>query len=72
MNCYLVKIYDGSMGCGATATYCSNVTKAVAKSICRYFNRQICQQERICGCPIDIQYYVDCPDFHEPDLDYWR
>ena len=72
MNDYSVMIYDESMGDGATATYISQVTKAVAKSICRHLNRQVCRQEQIAGCQIDIQYYVDCPDFHEPDLDYWR
>lgn len=32
----------------------------------------IIEQEHLCGCTIDIQYYVKCSDFHEPTLDYWR
>lgn len=72
MDNYSVMIYDGSMEYGATATYIPQVTKAVAKSICRYLNQQIYQQEQIAGCQIDIQYYVDCPDFHEHNLDCWR
>lgn len=72
MEKYSVMIYDGSMGFGATALYISDVTKAIAKSICRHLNRQIYRQEHLCGCAIDIQYYVERPDFHEPTLDYWR
>lgn len=69
---YSVMIYDGSMGDDTITKYISQVTEAVAKSICRHFNRQIRQQERTDKCQIDIQYYVDCPDFHEHTLDYWR
>lgn len=69
---YSVMIYDGSMGYDAIATYISQVTQTMAKSICRHFNRQISRQEQIAKCQIDIQYYVDCPDFHERTLEYWR
>ncbi len=70
MGSYSVMVYDGSMGYSATAIYASQVTKAVAKSICRYLNRQIWRQKQLSRCQIDIQYYVDYPDYHEKNLDY--
>lgn len=72
MGDYSVMVYDGSMGYGASGLYLKNVTKAIAKSVCRYLNRQIQRQEQKCRCQIDIQYYVECPYEHEPDLEYWR
>lgn len=72
MGRYSVMVYDGSIGDGTITTYIAQVTVAVAKSICRHFNREIYQHGRLSRCQIDIQYYMDCPDFHDPGLDYWR
>lgn len=60
-----VQITDSCYDYSTTWRYISGVTKAIAKSIERHFNRELRRQEMIIGEQIPIGYYADCDYNHD-------
>lgn len=60
-----VEVTDSCYNCTTTYRTISGVTKAIAKSIERHFNRQLRRLEMDCGEQIPIGYFADCHENHD-------